>query len=203
MSALWQGMGIGLAIAAPVGPIGMLCIRRSLAEGAARGLATGLGAACADALYGLVVAGGLSLGGWLLAHALALKLVGALLLIWLGLGVLRRLRQEPAAQASAASAEPGGLFAAFAGTLLLTLANPATLLSFVAVLAALGEPGGASGFKLVLGVFLGSALWWCFLVGLVRASRHWLPRWALQAIDALTGALLLGTGLWVGMHALA
>lgn len=202
MSALWQGMGIGLAIAAPVGPIGMLCIRRSLAEGAARGLATGLGAAAADALYGLVVAGGLSLGGWLLAHALALKIVGATLLIWLGVAVLRRLLKEQATDTSTPAAEPGSLFSAFAGTLVLTLANPATLLSFVAVLAALGEPGSTRGFELVAGVFLGSALWWCFLVVLVRASRHWLPRWALQAIDGLTGALLLGTGLWVGLHAL-
>ncbi|MBH9576383.1 LysE family transporter [Inhella proteolytica] len=201
MNALLQGFGIGLAIAAPVGPIGMLCIRRSLNEGARLGLATGLGAATADALYGLVVASGLTLTGWLLSHGSLLRALGALLLVALGLGVWRRLLQPPAAAGATAPAR--STWAAFAGTLLLTLANPATLVSFLGVVAALGQPGqGGSAYALVLGVFLGSLAWWCFLVALVRATRHWLPAWALRAIDVLTGALLVGTGLWVAFSLL-
>ncbi len=202
MNALLQGLAIGLAIAAPVGPIGMLCIRRSLSEGAHMGLATGLGAATADALYGLVVASGLTLTGWLLNHGSLLRAVGALLLIALGLGVWRRLLQPPTVGGSTPPATSAAK--AFASTLLLTLANPATLVSFLGVVAALGQPGrGGSAYALVLGVFLGSLAWWCFLVGLVRASRHLLPTWALRAIDVLTGALLTGTGLWVGWQLLS
>src|SRR5262249_8631955 len=101
--AILQGIGIGFAIAAPVGPIGALCIRRTLHHGPVVGLATGLGAAAADAMYGLVAAGGLGLAAWLVGHAAALGIVGALLLAWLGVESLRAFLRK-----SRAAAGPDG-----------------------------------------------------------------------------------------------
>ncbi len=194
MSALGhvlRGLVIGLAIAAPVGPIGLLCIRRTLADGRALGLATGLGAATADAVYGAVAAFGLTaVTDVLVGGERWLRLLGGAFLCYLG---ARTFRARPAERA--AGPVPGGLAAAWASTFALTLANPATILSFAAVFAGLGA--GASGYAgasaLVLGVFAGSALWWLVLsigVGLLRARL----RGALSWVNRLSGALLAALG---------
>lgn len=194
-----KGLAIGLAIAAPVGPIGMLCIRRTLADGPRYGLATGLGAATADALYGSVAGFGLAaVSTWLLGWEGVLRLGGGLLLLWLGLATLRARPAERAADAGPA----GGVFAAYASTVVLTLANPATILSFTAVFGGLGlaetDGAAATASALVLGVFLGSALWWLGLstgVGLLRrrvtpAAMVWINR-ASGAVLMLFGTLAL------------
>ncbi|WP_376100699.1 LysE family transporter (plasmid) [Roseomonas sp. CCTCC AB2023176] len=197
---LLRGAGIGLAIAAPVGPIALLCIRRTLAAGPAAGVASGVGAATADALYGLVAALGLGvLAAVLVDHAALLRVAGGLLLAWLGLGALRRALAPPHAVAEAAAGREGtGLAGAFASTFALTLANPMTILSFAGVVAALAAPGGgaAAGLALVAGVFLGSVAWWLLLVGSVAAVRGSLPSGALRWIEGLSGAALLGFGAY-------
>jgi threonine/homoserine/homoserine lactone efflux protein len=205
--AILQGIGIGFAIAAPVGPIGLLCIRRTLHHGAVVGLATGLGAATADAMYGVVAAGGLGLAAWLIGHATALSVVGALLLAWLGLESLRAFLRKsaggagPTGEAQTPRTSPS---VAFASTFALTASNPMTILSFVGVIAALGATGagaGARAWLLVAGVFLGSALWWLILVSLVRlAHRAFSPR-ALRWVDLATALVLLGTAAWVATRA--
>jgi threonine/homoserine/homoserine lactone efflux protein len=161
---LIRGVLIGLSIAAPIGPIGVLCIRRTLAEGRTSGLVSGLGVACADALYGSVAALGLSVADALLGQLLWIRLAGGLFLCYLG---LRTLAARPPAEATAAEVRAGrGLLGAFGSTFLLTLANPMTILSFAAIFAGLGPRTGASGAEallLVLGVFAGSALWWLIL----------------------------------------
>lgn len=223
MQALWQGAAIGFAIAAPVGPIGLLCIRRTLQGGGRLGLATGLGAALADAGYGMAVAGGLSLTTWLQDHARLLSALGAALLLWLGAGALRafaagRPSDVPPALSPAPSSAPSSAAlhaapprapapsvpAAFASTFALTLANPATLVSFVGVIAALGPSAAGSGaaWHLVLGVFLGSLLWWALLVGAVRHARRLVTPRALRWLDLGTGLVLVGTGLWAGSRPL-
>lgn len=195
MSVLLRGLVIGVSIAAPVGPIGLLCIRRALADGMAAGLATGLGAATADAVYGAIAGFGLAAVSALILDAqVPLRLVGGLLLLWLAWGTLR------AAPAQAAARVDGGrgLAGAFASTFFLTLANPATIISFAAVFGALGvgsAGGGYAATAMVAGVFLGSALWWLILtagVGLVRARvTPALMRW----INRTSGAVLGGFGL--------
>lgn len=208
-STILQGAGIGFAIAAPVGPIGLLCIRRTLRDGPLAGLATGLGAATADGLYGLVAAGGLGIAAWLLGHAAILGLVGAGLLAWLGVGSLRAFLRKRAGAPDAAAADTPAARAsapvAFATTFALTMANPSTILSFVAVIAALGAstaraPGAA--WLLVAGVFAGSAAWWLILVGTVHAARRALPLRALRWIDLATAVVLLGTAAWVAASTL-
>ena len=190
MSALLSGIAVGFAVAMPVGPIGVLCIKRSLKDGFRFGLATGLGAATADASYGLLVALGLGLSG-LLAYAVPLKIGGGVLIILLGLLGLRSFF-TPATKVEIASPK-GGLLAAWLNTFLLTLANPMTILAFVGLIAALGTASAVGPYVLVLGVFIGSLLWWMILVGGVTLLKHRLPEVALRWLDFASGVVLV---LW-------
>ena len=197
---LLRGLGLGFAIAAPVGPIGVLCIRRTLAEGRVVGFVTGLGAATADATYGAVAAFGVSaVTSALVGGRLWIHLLGALFLVWLG---LRTLLAHPATGlAGPAPDEPetplaarrGGLLAAWASTVALTLTNPTTILSFAAVFAGLGLVGAtytAAGLT-VAGVFLGSALWWLILSSGVNLLRARFDARAMRWVNIISGALLL------------
>lgn len=192
-----KGAAIGLSIAAPVGPIGLLCIRRTLADGAAVGFATGLGAATADALYGAAAGFGLAaVTGLLMDWQTALRLVGGMVLLWLGVTTLRSRPAERAAEAPSAHT----LASAYATTVVLTLANPATIISFAAVFGALGlaETGGAplvGASMLVLGVFLGSAAWWLVLSAGVGVFRRRVTVSAMLWINRASGVVLAGFGL--------
>jgi threonine/homoserine/homoserine lactone efflux protein len=190
-----KGLVVGFAIAAPVGPIGLLCIRRSLAEGPATGLVVGLGAATADAAYGAVAAFGLTaVSSFLVGHRFALGLLGGIFLCYLG---IRTFLAVPAA--TPAPLKPGSLASAYASTVLLTITNPATILSFVAIFAGIGLSAAANfaaAAQLVAGVFLGSALWWLFLsqgIGLFRARVT--PQW-MTRINQFSGLILLAFGFW-------
>ncbi|MEK8036689.1 MAG: LysE family transporter, partial [candidate division NC10 bacterium] len=170
---LLRGLVIGFSIAAPVGPIGVLCIRRTLADGRAVGFAAGLGAATADALYGAVAGFGLTVVSTALVGQQGwLRLVGGAFLCWLGARTFLARPGEAAAPATLGA----GLAAAYASTLVLTLTNPMTILSFAAVFAGLGVGAAGAGYGaaavLVLGVFAGSALWWLVLSGAVGLLRH-------------------------------
>lgn len=196
---LWlaRGMVLGFAIAAPVGPIGVLCIRRTLADGWLTGLLTGLGAATADGLYGGVAAFGLTaISGALVAQQGIIRVVGGALLCYLG---ARTLLAKPAA-ATASARDKRGLAGAYLSTVGLTLANPATVLSFAAVFAGLGLVGAAGSVAaasalLTAGVALGSACWWLLLSGSVNLLRARLAAGALRWANRVSGALLLGFGL--------
>ena len=194
-----QSLLIGLSIAAPVGPIGLLVIQRTLQRGPAQGLASGLGAAFADAAYGGVGAFGVSA----VTHALQsarvpLALGGAAFLLWLA---WRTWFARPA-QSAAPVADARSLLGCFAGTLLLTLSNPATIFSFIAVFGALAARGQAtSPWLMVAGVLIGSALWWLLLCGVVgrlrlRFDQRWL--WRINRASALLlAAFAIGQVLWV------
>ena len=189
-----RGLVIGLAVAAPVGPIGMLVINRTLTEGRLSGLATGLGAAVADALYGCVGAFGLTfVSNFLMGYAFWTKLIGGLFLCYLGLKTCRASPREDSEVAS-----PMRHAVAFASTVLLTLANPVTILMFMAVFAGLGfgSGGGTYGAAsiLVAGVFLGSVLWWLVLTEALNRVHHRLTPGAIRWIDMGSGALLLAFG---------
>ncbi|WP_044874239.1 LysE family transporter [Pseudomonas sp. LFM046] len=187
---------IGLSIAAPVGPIGLLCIQRTLGHGARIGFISGLGAAAADATYGAVGAFGIgAITRAFVALATPLALAGALFLAWMGLKMLRATPPERAAHAS----DPVRALPAFASVYLLTLSNPLTILSFIAIFATLsgGEALSAgSGLVMVLGVFCGSALWWLALSLGVAAVRHRLEPGTMIWIDRFAGVFLLGFAAW-------
>ncbi|MFT7776164.1 LysE family translocator [Roseateles sp.] len=185
---------IGLSIAAPVGPIGLLCIQRTLDHGARVGLATGLGAAVADALYGAIGAFGVTAVIRLLTEARApLAVGGALFLLWLAWTAWH------GAQAGQAAAAKGGVrgWHAFGGTFLLTLSNPATILSFIAVFSSLAAGlTMASPAWMIAGVFLGSAVWWLVLVGLVSRLRERMQAVHLRWIRRGSAVLLAGFAAW-------
>jgi len=190
-----QGLIIGFSIAAPVGPIGILCIRRTLAEGRASGFLSGLGAATADALYGCVAGFGLTvISAFLVDQRFWIQLTGGIFLLALG---IKTLRATPAESAAAASGT--GLAAGYASTLLLTLANPMTILSFAGIFAALGiaDTGGdlSAASLLVLGVFIGSAAWWLILSGGVGLMRDRLAPGMLRWTNRLSGIVLVSFGI--------
>lgn len=191
-----KASAVGLMIAAPVGPIGLLCIQRTLSRGARIGAASGLGAAAADAIYGAIGAAGLTAVIQLFtALSQHLAIFGALFLAWMGI----RLVQTPATDGPAAASEGEGIFTAFGSTMLLTLANPMTILSFIAVFAALGgnqELASGAMATMVIGVFSGSALWWLVLTGSVTLVRHKINQSTLSLISRAAGVLLLGFAGW-------
>jgi threonine/homoserine/homoserine lactone efflux protein len=193
---LLRGLVIGFSIAAPVGPIGVLCIRRTLVNGLASGFVSGLGAATADAIYGSIAGFGLAfISNFLVSQQVWLRLLGGLFLCYLG---LRTLWARPAE--NAAANEGNGLISAYASTFFLTLTNPMTIISFAAIFAGLGlastsDSNVSAGF-LVLGVFLGSTLWWLILSGGVSVFRSMLDVRGLQWVNRISGAIILGFGLW-------
>ena len=191
-----RGALLGFSIAAPVGPIGVLCIRRTLADGAGVGLATGLGAAAADGLYGTLAAFGLTwITALLVKYQLGIRLLGGAFLLYLG---VRTLRSRPLAAAEARTGAPG-LVGAFASTFVLTLSNPMTMISFLAVFAGLGLGMAGSGpigaVWMVAGVVLGSAAWWLMLSGAVGRLRSRFDVRAMVWVNRLSGLLITGFGV--------
>ena len=195
IGALSRGVLIGFSIAAPVGPIGVLCIRRTLADGRGMGLATGLGAATADACYGAIAGFSITaLSGLLLDHRRIIRLVGGLFLCYLG---LKTFLTGPAARAAKVTGRTA--LRAYLSAVALTLTNPATILSFVAIFAGLGvgtgRDGSGAATLLVVGVFVGSALWWVLLSGSVFMLGTQLGPRHLRWVNRLSGGMLLGFGL--------
>jgi threonine/homoserine/homoserine lactone efflux protein len=194
-----QGLLIGFSIAAPVGPIGILCIRRTLAEGRVSGFLSGLGAATADAIYGCVAGFGLTvISAFLIDQRGWIQLIGGIFLVALG---IRTLKAAPSEQSAATSGS--GLFTSYVSTFFLTLTNPMTILSFAGIFAALGvaNTGGslAAAGSLVMGVFLGSAAWWLILSGGVSLVRERISFGMLRWVNRLSGFILVAFGtlaLW-------
>jgi len=194
MTTAGRGFALGFAVAAVVGPIGVLCIRRTLASGFSIGFLSGLGAATADASYAALAAFGVTaVTALLVEQRLWLRLIGGAFLLYLG---VRTLRSAPSARAATA-ASVTGLVTAFASTLALTLSNPMTILSFVGIFAGIGltVEGGLSGAALlVLGVFVGSAAWWLVLAAGVTALRTRLTPGVLRSVNVLSGLVIVGFG---------
>lgn len=197
ISFFLRGVILGFSIAAPVGPIGVLCIRRTLAEGCWVGLLSGLGAATADAIYGCVAGFGLTfISGLLVSQTGWLRVIGGLFLCYLG---LKTLLSKPAKEAAIVQGNGSSLISAYISTVFLTLTNPATILSFVAVFAGLGLATSGKDYVtasvLVAGVFAGSALWWLLLSSGVSLLRsHFTPH-RLQWLNRISGSILLVFGI--------
>jgi len=184
-----------LSIAAPVGPIALLCIRRTLADGRLVGFISGLGAATADGLYGAIAGFGLSfLSQALLKNQQWLRILGGLYLCYLGTRIFLSKVAERATDRN-----PGGLAGAYASTFLLTITNPVTIIAFLAVFAGLGVTAGGNpkdAGVLVAGVFLGSAFWWLALALGVGLLRTRITPKILIWVNRLAGALIAGFGVF-------
>jgi putative LysE/RhtB family amino acid efflux pump len=194
LSLFLKSVALGLAIAAPLGPIGVLCINRTLERGFWAGMAGGLGTALADASYATLAAAGFAaFSATLQLVDLPLKLVGGLFMLFLG---MRGLMASPARKAAVVGVHD--LVGTISATFFLTIANPATILSFAAIFAGLGlggQPGMTGAAQVVSGVFAGSLLWWFFLSGLVAGLHHRLPSGFSRATSILSGVMLMAFGL--------
>ena len=195
MTFFLRGLIVGFSIAAPVGPIGILCIRRTLAEGRMPGFVSGLGAATADALYGCIAGFGLTFISSFLLHQLGwFRMIGGAFLCYLG---LRAFFSKPAEPLT--SEEGKGLGSAYASTFFLTLTNPMTILAFAAIFAGLGVASESKDYVsagiLVMGVFLGSTLWWVILSSGVGLFRKKFDLRALRWVNRISGIVIMGFGL--------
>jgi threonine/homoserine/homoserine lactone efflux protein len=190
-----KGLAFGFILAATVGPMWVLCLRRTLAHGAAVGFASGMGIAVADGLYGAVAAFGLTaVSGLLLAHSFWIGLAGAAFLLYLG---IRALLAKPSAER--AEERYTGVPAAFLSTLGLTLTNPPTILAFAAIFAGLGLVSSANygaAALVVLGVFMGSAGWWVILAAGAGRLRSRIRPAHLRAVNIVSGVAILAFAAW-------
>ena len=195
---LLKGLVMGFSIAAPVGPIGVLCIRRTLGDGFPHGVVSGLGTALADAIYGCIAAFGVTaVSDFLIGSQLWLRLVGGVFLLYLGYSTFRSVPAEKAATAGGGGL--GGLAGACTSAFFLTLTNPMTIVSFAAVFAGLGlgsaPESRASAALLVFGVFSGSMLWWLFLSGSVHMLRSRFDHGRLVWVNRLSGLVVAAFGV--------
>ncbi len=190
-----KGLAFGFVLAATVGPMWVLCFRRTVAYGALTGFVSGMGIAVADGLYGAVAAFGLTaVSGFLLRYSFWIGLVGGAFLVYLG---IKTLLSRPAGNGG--TPKPASLAQAFLSTLGLTLANPPTILAFAALFAGLGLAASAdyrAAAAVTLAVFLGSAAWWIVLAACGGALRGRLGPRVLRAINGVSGATILGFAAW-------
>ncbi len=196
-SIFFRGCVLGFSIAAPVGPIGVLCINRTLTRGALIGFASGLGAACADAVYGALAVSGISAVTNLFASAaLILRVLGGAYLLWLAYSIWRSPPQDKEVSATATESTIAG---AFASTFALTLTNPMTILSFAAIVSAIGIDAGkemSSALFLIAGVFFGSALWWLILSGCTGMVANRLSGRLLSNINRISAGMIGAFACW-------
>jgi threonine/homoserine/homoserine lactone efflux protein len=189
----FRGLILGFVIAAPVGPVGILCIYRTLVKGKKYGLISGLGAATADAIYGAIAALGLTfISSFLVEQRLLLRVIGAVFLCGLGIRTFF----------SKAAKKPGvvdgqGFAYNYGSTFFLTLMNPITILAFAAIFAGLGITNSHNGFAslLILGVFIGSGLWWILLSNVADLFRQKINRDNLIWLNRISGAIITIFGL--------
>lgn len=189
-----KGVLVGFAMAVLIGPIGAMCIRKTLTEGRLRGLIIGLGAATADFLYGCVAAFGLTvISSALVSQRIWIRLVGGALLLFLGIRTFRAKPSDPKYHIHSS-----GILASYLYTVFLTLTNPLTIFAFIAVFAALGLGGEVinfSGSALVLGVFTGSCLWFLSLSSIVILFRAKFDMVGLRWVNRIAGILITISGV--------
>jgi len=190
-----KGLIIGFLIAAPVGPIAILCIRRTLIQGRFHGLVSGLGAAAADAVYGFIAAFSLTfISDFLVAHQTIFRSLGAVFLCLLGLKTfLSRVGERPSAVTPVSFARD------FSSAFGLTLMNPITLLAFTAVFAGVGLTHSTHTLEglLVAGVFVGAAAWWLLLTTIASLFQKKISPANLLWLSRVSGVIITAFGLFI------
>ena len=190
-----KGFVIGFSIAAPVGPIGILCIQRTLSGGTVQGLVTGLGAATADALYGFIAAFGLTfISNFLVNQSIWFRIIGGFFLCYLGIRTFLKKPQE-----RTISVANSTILSAYGTTFFLTLTNPMTILFFAGIFAGLGIISEsihyASAGLMVIGVFSGSGAWWLLLSGATGIFRNKISESKLALVNKISGFIILAFGV--------
>lgn len=190
MGFIIKGFAIGFLVAAPVGPIGILCIKRSLTKGRKSGLITGIGAATADTLYGCIAAFGMTaVSSLLLTYKDVFQSIGIFFLLYLGIKSFFKESNE----ATATVDRDNEIFKDYISTFFLTVTNPSTILSFIAIFAGIGvlPKDTFTVFSLVAGVFLGSSFWWLFLSFIASKVGNKIGNKQLTLINKISGIVLI------------
>ncbi|TKG94964.1 LysE family translocator [Puteibacter caeruleilacunae] len=190
---LIKGLILGISVAAPIGPIGIICINRTMNKGYLSGVISGLGIATADLIYGVIAGLGLTIiSNLLLEYKLWLQAFGVISLAYFGVKIL----VKKAADVNGTFSEKRDLLKDYFTTFILTITNPVTILLFVAVFAGLGlansENSKLAIFMMVSGIFVGSGIWWLFLSGLIVKLKSRISRKLLRRIDVISGLVILG-----------
>ena len=195
LSLYLRTFAIGVAVAAPVGAMGMLCIQRVLSGGWRAGAVTGAGIATADGIYGGLAAFGLTaLSEYLISFQTPLRIVGGVALLWLGVRAMRTAPMHDADKATGAG-RPGSLYGS---AVALTLTNPMTVMAFGAIFASAGlaaESSILSATVATMGVALGSFTWWIALATVVAVMRHAVSDGAVHKVNLVSGAVVVCFGL--------
>ncbi|PEY29953.1 lysine transporter LysE [Bacillus cereus] len=191
-----KGIIIGISIAAPVGPIGVLCIRRTLEYGKFIGFISGLGAATADGLYGMIAGLGLTfVTNFLVEQQGWIHFIGGVFLLYLGLKIFISKPSKTSTKANGNT-----VFGAYASTFFLTITNPVTTLSFLAIFSGLGisnpNDNTMTELAVVLGVFLGSTLWWLTLSSVTGILKNRIKNFPFNIVNRVSGLIILMFGLW-------
>lgn len=201
---LIQSLFIGIAVAAPLGPMGLLCIRSAITGGWRMGLIAGLGVAAADACYAAIAGLGVTaISSQLIQYEDSFRIIGGLFIVLLGLAGFRRSHTTKVPKTD----QDAGQVFAFTSTFLLTLANPMTIISFTALAAGMGTRPLTSSWEdagaFTTGIFLGSALWWLLLASAVHLFRtRFLTPLAVRAVDLASASIITGIGVWTLINGL-
>lgn len=188
LSFLIKGLILGIAVAMPVGPIGILCINRTLNKNYLSGIISGMGAATADMMYGVIAAFGLTfISNFLIDHRYNFQIVGGIFLLFMGIRTYRKKKVN----FDKKEIPKGNLIRDYFSTFILTLSNPATILFFTAIFAAMGlaniNANYISALILIAGVFAGSGIWWIFLSGITNKFRYKISTKFLHHINIISG----------------
>jgi threonine/homoserine/homoserine lactone efflux protein len=194
---LLKGFVLGFVIAAPAGPIGILCARRTLMHGWRAGFFSGMGAASADSVYGFIAAFGLTfISDFIEGHQTVIRLAGGVILCMIG---IRTLRKDPGQERETPRTTRRHA-EMYTSTLLLTLTNPMTIFSFAAVFAGFGLAGTRGSLPeaatLIAGVFVGSAAWWLFIIAIFSVFKARFRHGQLKTINTIAGIIITGTGVF-------
>jgi threonine/homoserine/homoserine lactone efflux protein len=189
-----KGFLIGLIVAAPLGPIGIISLQRTFSKGYLAGVFSGLGISTADAIYGaFAVFGVTAMSSFLLSQQLWLRIIGGMVICGFGI----RIYSQAGYQKMAASANNKSCFGAYFSALVLTLVNPALIISFAAIFASLGitRTNHYASILLIVGVFSGSAIWWVFLSGMASRLQKRFTDSFIRKINQVSGFLIAGFGI--------
>ena len=195
-----NGFIFGLVLAAPVGPVGVLCVQRTLSEGRMHGLLSGLGAAVGDAIYGAIAAFGVSaVQLWISDHQVSLRTIGGILLLLLAAKTLI-LRSNRKNQKNVGKLHTENLLQDFVSTFLLAITNPITILTFAGLFVTLGSTDVGDSVNnaalLVFGVFIGSALWWFALAFTANLARPYIDGGYQKWVSRISAAILISFGVY-------
>jgi threonine/homoserine/homoserine lactone efflux protein len=189
-----SGVIIGFVMAAPVGPVGVLCAQRTLHEGRVAGMVSGLGAAVADTIFGFIAAFGLSvISDFLLNHQIWFRGIGGGVLIALGIKILVVGPAQMNGRTGRGSANDH--MGRFASTFVLTITNPVTIMTFAGIFAAFGVMKAVvtaiDAWVLVAGVFVGSSLWWLFIALGINLLRAYISHHGMRWVGRVSAVIIL------------